>query len=532
MTKPVKHFYEFGSFRVDVLNRLLLREGELLPVTPKAVETLLALIDESGEVLSREDLMKFVWPDSAVEDGSLTQNIYLLRKYLGKAPGGLSYIETVPRRGYRFVGEVRRLAYTGQSPDARQSTVEGADLVAPERDKDHPMPVTEPGVNSAGEAVLTGGRLTRQRWLGGLADLVALVLLIAGGAYSLEVSTSRKAVSSRTASGDTVRIPGAASDNRQASEAYRQGCYYLENQTTRVLQSSIVHFQQAVSLDPGYAAAYAGMAECYVQLASRYDTTQEQRVGSVPRAREAAAQALQLNDQLPEAHGALGTVSLYLDSDFDGAEREYKRAIELNPGYAHGHHAYAILLFSAGRLEQAEGEIMRAAELDPLSVSIAKNLADGYYFVRQYGRAIEQYRRAAELDPTDSEVHRDLGWAYACNGMEAQAVTEFIHAMTLLNANPDLIAMVKQAYDRGGLKAFWRKWLEFQQGRIRSGLLDPSYIALIHAFLGDRKQALNWLERAAQDKSIDPATLKFEPILDSLRSDSRYEAVLAATGLR
>ena len=514
MTKDVRHFYEFGPFRVDVVNRLLLRDGEPLPVTPKAVETLLALIDKSGEVLSREDLMQSVWPDSAVEDGSLTQNIYLLRKYLGKAPNGVSYIVTIPRRGYRFVGQVRRPVDLSKLPETGRSTKEAGEAGPRKRRYD---------------------QAATRWWIGRLIDIAALVLLAGGGMYSLKTSTPPRSHSgsvTELAARLPAKMRGAISENAEANDAYQQGCYYLDHQTTRILENSIVHFQQAASLDPSYAAAYAGISECYVQLTSRYDTTPEQRVEAEPRAREAAARALQLNSQLPEAHAALGAVRLYFDSDFAAAESEYKQAVELNPDYAHGHHGYAVLLFTTGRLEQAESEIARAAELDPRSVSIAKNMADGYYFVRQYDQAIEQYRKAAALNPTDVEVYRDLGWAYACAGMEAEAMTEFIHVMTLQNANPDLVGMVRQAYDRGGLKAFWRKWLEFQEGRIRSGRLDPSYIALIHAFLGDRNEALVWLDRASRDRSIDPTALMFEPIYDSLRSDSRYRAILSTAGLR
>jgi len=535
MTKDVRHFYEFGPFRVDVVNRLLLRDGEPLPVTPKAVETLLALIDKSGEVLSREDLMQSVWPDSAVEDGSLTQNIYLLRKYLGKAPNGVSYIDTIPRRGYRFVGQVGRPVDLSQLPETGQPTKEAAEAGPLQSGYDQAATQGQQGRQDNDGPTRQVEDYARRWWMGGLIDIAALVLLAGGGMYSLKTSTPPRSPSGSVTELATrlpAKMRGAISENAGANDAYQQGCYYLDHQTTRILENSIVHFQQAASLDPSYAAAYAGISECYVQLTSRYDTTPEQRVEAEPRAREAAARALQLNSQLPEAHAALGAVRLYFDSDFAAAESEYKQAVELNPDYAHGHHGYAVLLFTTGRLEQAESEIARAAELDPRSVSIAKNMADGYYFVRQYDQAIEQYRRAAELNPTDVEVYRDLGWAYACAGMEAEAMTEFIHVMTLKNANPDLVGMVKQAYDRGGLKAFWRKWLEFQEGRIRSGRLDPSYIALIHAFLGDRNEALAWLARASRDRSLDPTTLRFEPIYDSLRSDSRYRAILSSAGLR
>jgi len=115
--------------------------------------------------------------------------------------------------------------------------------------------------------------------------------------------------------------------------------------------------------------------------------------------------------------------------------------------------------------------------------------------------------------------------------MQAEAVKEFIRAMTIQGAAPDRLAIVKQAFDQDGLKGFWRKWLEFQQARIRSGRLDPSYVALVYAYLGEKKQALAWLQRAAQDRSIDPTTLRFEPIFDSLRSDSRYLAILEHSGL-
>jgi DNA-binding winged helix-turn-helix (wHTH) protein len=556
MSKLFKHFYEFGPFRIDVSNRLLLRDGEPLPVTPKAVDTLLALVQHRGHVLKRDDLMKLVWPDSVVEDGNLTQNIYLLRKTLGEGPNGLSYINTIPRRGYRFSGEVR------------ESRAEATDLIMIDRkgDSDQVQKMNEDheeGVRqnasqidgqidsrrhgethnlreannfrgpSATGAVLISSINVRRLWAKA-ALVITAAILVTGGWFYLKLPRKLRKLDTNgveSVGAPAVKAPPAKSDSSEAYEAYVQGLYYLDHQTTRILERSIVHFQQAAILDPGYAAAYAGMADCYVFLGFQYDAIEQDRREAGPKAKEAAAHALLLNDQLPEAHAALGAVKQYLDSDFAGAEREYRRAIELSQDYGHAHHAYAILLFTVGRIDEAVAEIVRAEELAPLSVLVAKNVADGYYFVRQYDQAIEQYRRAAKLDPTASEVHRDLGWAYACRGMHAEAAAEFIQVMMLHNASPERLAMVRQGYNRGGLKGFWRKWLQSQQGRIRSGQLDPCYIALVHAFLGDKDQALAWLQKASRDGSIDPTTLKFDPVFDSLRSDSRYLAILEHSGL-
>jgi DNA-binding winged helix-turn-helix (wHTH) protein/TolB-like protein len=584
-------------FRVDAVNRLLLREGEVLSVTPKAVDTLVALIQHGGEVLRKDDLMRLVWPDTVVEEGNLTQNIYLLRKMLGEGTSQQNYIETIPRRGYRFVGEVRE----SRDEEMRLIPTDRADVTAAVGNH-------EAGRRDEGIAHSLPGGLTVEATATGLARpplmvwwrtprsrapktsvLIAVALLLVFAALSyLKFSDKRQtnAIESiailpfkplGAASGDEdlgrgiadalitqltnnkriivrptsavlkygdstqdllatgrelgvdaildgkfqradgrlrvtvqlIRVRDGAplwaekfdeqftsffavqdvitarvmrvmplkpnneqqpflTENPEVYQAYLQGCYYLDNQTTRVLESSIAHFQQAITLDPGYAPAYAGMAECYALLAFQYDAREQDQTEAAPRAKEAANRALQLNDRLPEAHAALGGVKQYLDSDIEGAEAEYRRAIELNPGYAHGHHAYAILLFTIGRLDEARIEIMRAEELDPLSVSVAKNLGDGYYFGRQYDQAIEQYQRALKLDPTAFEVHRDLGWAYTCRGMNGEAATEFIEAMRLDNAGPDSLAAARQAYDRAGLKGYWRKWLEFQRGTHQS----------------------------------------------------------------
>jgi DNA-binding winged helix-turn-helix (wHTH) protein/tetratricopeptide (TPR) repeat protein len=544
-----KRFYEFGPFRIDVANRLLLRGGEPLAVTPKAVDTLLALVQCRGQVLRKADLMNLVWPDTLVEESNLSQNIYLIRKALGERPNGLSYIETIPRRGYRFVADVREYQDEPVGPAScalrnakvRMDGPEEAGGQTPNT-PDHRPESAQPRLDKAADAAQRSSpsprplprALGRARWLNTALGTAAVVVLVIGGLLYLRLSGRQGSLNTNRLE-SLAAVPfkplGARSDNPDAYQAYLQGCYYLDNQTTRILESSIAHFQHATRMDSRYAAAYAGMAECYVMLAFQYDAMQPERKEAVPRAREAAARALDLNDQLPEAHVAFGAIKLYVDSDYAGAEREYNRAVDLNPGYAHGHHAYAILLFTVGRINEAVAEITRAEELEPLSVSIAKNVADGYYFVRQYDQAIEQYRRAAKLDPADFEVRQDLGWAYACRGMQGEAEAEFVQAMMLRDAAPERLRRLRQGYNRGGLKGFWRTWLDVQRERIQKGQLDPSFIALVYAFLGDKSQALAWLQRAAQDRSIDPTTLRFDPIFDPLRSDPRYLALLRQTGL-
>ncbi len=514
MSESTKYFYEFGPYRLDVANRLLLRGGEPLPLTPKAVDTLLALIRHGGEILRKDDLMRLVWPDHVVEEGNLTQHIYLLRKTLGQETGGLHYIETLPRRGYRFVGEVRTV---------EEGSVENLQLKTEDnRQSRAPSPVTS---------------IETRRSLKTPVLLCAAAIILASAVFYTRYSGRPKvAASLASTQGDAMRKSTAQpmAENTEALQAYTKGRYYWSKQTTPALEESIKYFQQALSRDPDFALAYAGLSDSYADLSAHYDGQEQSQQDALPKAKEAALRALKLNNLSAEAHTALAVVRQRYDWDWKGAENEFKSAIELNPDYAYAHQAYALHLAAMDRLDAARTEIECARALDSQSLSINRDAGRIFYFARDYGRAAEQFRAALQIDmfePLSIPLRRLLAWTYLNDGKEKDALGEFAEILRLQQTSPERIDALRRAFDAGGMKGYWTSWLQMQQERIRRGVLSPFYLSQIYSYLGLTDRAFSYLEKAYADHSIGLAALRYDPSFDALRSDPRYTALINRLGL-
>jgi DNA-binding winged helix-turn-helix (wHTH) protein/tetratricopeptide (TPR) repeat protein len=530
MTNSAGHFFEFGPFRVDVANLLLFRDGQPLSLAPKAVETLIALVQHGGQLVKKDDLIRIVWSDRVVEESNLSQNIYLLRKTLGEGPNGQSYIETVPRRGYRFVGEVRDCSARGTDlilagRTDLQRVLESNDVGIIEqsdsRSLDYRSSHTTPSLNRgwrlmvllAGAAVVTLATLSYFAFFRrpGISETRAALLKTRDAAVSDGFSEQHL-----TANADAYR-------------AYIQGHYYWGKQTTPALEQAIQQYQEALRYDPDYALPYAGLAEAYALLGSHYDSTELSPTDAMSKAKAAAVKSIEMNDAVAETHTALGAIKERYDWDWPGAEKEFKRAIELNPNYAHAHQEYSLYLSAVGRNAEAEAEMKRAEELDPTSLLIGKDLGDLFYLQRDYDKALEQYRRTLKLDPTDPLavlLHRAMAWTYEFSGMREQAIAEFIETSRIQNAGPERLTAFRRGYDAAGTKGYCRAWLELQKERIERGRINLSYLAQVYAFIGDRDQAFACLERAFEDHSLDVPALRSSPIFDELRKDPRYPPLL------
>jgi len=530
MSSSVKHFYEFGPFRLDVTNRLLLRAGEPLPLTPKAVETLLALVRSGGEIIRKDDLMKLVWPGQFVEEGNLTQHIYLLRKTLKQGTDGQHYIETLPRRGYRFVGEVR---------ESQAQPIESVEIVRAAAQALEENVETEKTVarsfsdnDSHTSSTLSPDFSIHARRLSSLTEWrrsIVLSLLVVAVAVSIAAFFYPKFSSAKRG---TV-AQAAIIEDSEAHQAYAKGRYYLSKGTTAALEDAVQNFEQAIGKDQTYASAYAGLSDAYAALSERYDMNRH-LTGALQKAKEAAMRALELNNKSAEGHTSLAVVKERSDFDWTGAEIEFKRAIELNPDYAYAHQQYAFHLAARGKLDEAKAEMERARQLEPQSLLINGDLAEILSFAGDQGQAIERLRKAIEMDSTDplaASLHRALGWIYEERGMHDEGVAEFLESLRLSNGSPERMLALRQAYDAGGMKGYWRKWLEFRQGRIKLGGVSPFALAKVYAFLGEKERAFEYLENAFADRSIIVAALRFDPIFSGLRADKRYTAFLSRIGL-
>lgn len=316
--------------------------------------------------------------------------------------------------------------------------------------------------------------------------------------------------------------PKAYTANHEAYQLYLKGRFFWSKRTAKDLERAIEHFQQAINIDPTYALAYTGLADTYA-LTPFYGSAQPR--DAMPKAREAARKALALDEGLAEAHAALGLVLDDYDYDFAGAEREYRRALELNPNYVTARQWYGELLMHLGRHDQAVAEMRRALELDPLSLIGNKLYGDSLYFARRYEEAVVQLNKTLELDSSFAVPHRVLGYIHEMRGDYKAAVEEFAKFQEL-NGNTDMAAAIRRSFAEGG----WQGYLRIMIGKHRPANL-PSYMAArFHASLGETAKAFSELNKAYENREFFLVLLKVDPVLDPLRADPRFTELVRKVG--
>ncbi len=317
-------------------------------------------------------------------------------------------------------------------------------------------------------------------------------------------------------------------ENTEAYHLYLKGRYFTNKRTTDWIKKGIEHFQQAIDLDPNYALAYAGLADAYSFLAS--STGGHPPRDSYPKAEAAALQALELDDTLGEAHSTLGFCRLLFDWDFAGAEREYKRAIELSPNYANAHDGYSFYLKATGQHEAAIQSCQRAQELDPLSMFATLSLGWAYYFARDYDRALIQARKVLDLDANFGFAHWHAGKTYLQKGMFTEAVASLRQALNLIGGTPPFISFLGHAYARAGKQREARQMLTQLLRLSNKQYVSSYFIAILYLGLGEMDQTFAWLEQAYEERSGFLAFLGVEPMLDDLRGEARFEDLLGRVG--
>jgi serine/threonine protein kinase/tetratricopeptide (TPR) repeat protein len=326
---------------------------------------------------------------------------------------------------------------------------------------------------------------------------------------------------------DKQRMTRGATEDRAAYQFYLQGRYQWNKQTLAGLEESIDYFQQAVQKDPRYALAYAGQADSYAQLAD-FNVLPTREV--LPKVKSAAAKSLELDEAGAEAHTSLAWARFH-EWDWAGAEKEFKRAIELNPSYPTAHSWYGEYLMVQGRFDEALTEMNRASELNPLSPGL--NLALGYrfYYAHQYPQAIEQIQKTLATDATFVPAHVYLGRAYEQKGTYPEAIAEMRKALDLSEGDTNELAALGHAYAMAHQVGEVKKILDQLKERSQQTYVQPSLIAVIHVGLGDKNQAFDWLQKAYEDRSAGLLYLKVDPAFDSVRSDPRFIDLLRRIGL-
>jgi TolB-like protein/DNA-binding winged helix-turn-helix (wHTH) protein/Flp pilus assembly protein TadD len=666
-----KKLCEFGPYRLDQQKRQLWRDGQTVPLTAKAMEILVALVERRGYVVSRQELIETIWPDSYVEEANLTQNVFLLRKALGETAHDHNYILTVPGKGYRFAAEVREISTRNGEPEpvgnfgliTPISTQDQASAAAAERqyaigfgpDPDEPRVAAPPA--TTGELTTTSPErqpATRRNWLPLAAVALLLFSLAAylgwhglqrrdqpavrpmviavlpfanltgdraqdyfsdglteemihqvgrvdpqhlqviartsvmrykgseqwqrirqelGVDYVLEGSVRRDANKVRIAAqliamknqtrvwageydreltsllvvqntiaqqiadqiaitlGDHARAsppvqPPLSANQYDAYDLYLQGRYFWNKRTPQAFRQAIDCFERAIIKDPSYARAYVGLADSYV-LMSGYSLLPAGEF--MPKARASAQHALAIDETLAEAHTSLALIAQNYDWDWQTAEKEYRRAIELDPNYPTAHHWYAEHLALEGRFDEAFPEIERARQLDPLSLIITTDHAAILYFARQYDRAIQEFRTVLAMDPGFGRAHM-LVYAYVEKGQYADAIAD-INKWRHISNTPWRWAMLADIYGRSGDLKKARHALDRLNRIYDRQHIDPLPMVVAYIGVKNKDEALSWLQKAYLQHSSGLTALKVDPIYDPLRDDPRFQDLLHKVGL-
>jgi DNA-binding winged helix-turn-helix (wHTH) protein/tetratricopeptide (TPR) repeat protein len=641
--------YEFDGFRLDAVNRLLTAAGKEMPLPGRAFDVLLMLVGRPGDLLTKEELLASVWDGSFVEESNLTVAISTLRRALDEDPHERRYIQTVARRGYRFIADVRELQRPSLTPSdmPAMTTVEpvehaATDAQLPVQEKQVPATAATPDparmrlwpmaliagvllaalitgswyllrptdpIHSLAVLPFTGVSTTanpdsaeNQVILLGITDglisrldpelvvrptsavlrysafpgtgSVLVDPLMAGREQGVDavLTGSMESRSDRTtlklrltrvhdgltlwqdsfegkpdglsqleqSAGDAaagvlhhfgaVAAPKkpvqSASSNHdgQAYQLYLRGRYFWNLRTVDGLSKSADYFRQAISTDPNYAPAYAGLADSYALATSLFVMPGS---SANVEARSAALSAIQLDPTLAEPHASLGLIYFYIDWNLPAAEREFERSIQLNPNYAMAHYWYALDLAAVGRFPQALYEIHLTQKLDPLSLTIGTHAATVEYYARDFAGAKHDLQRVLELDPNFARARARLGTVELASGDNAGAVAELTKALALCNDDdPWIEGLLGYAQARSGNPVAAEHMLDQLKKRSAAHYVPADSRGLVLLGLGRREDAIAAFTEAVEDHSTTMIVARVDPMLDPLRGDPAFQALL------
>jgi tetratricopeptide (TPR) repeat protein len=327
------------------------------------------------------------------------------------------------------------------------------------------------------------------------------------------------------------RLATARPISAESYEDYLKGRYYWNKRSEESLNKAIEYFQLATQKDPGYALAYAGLADCYSIIGSAI-------VGTVPsyevapKAKAAALKALELDGTLAEAQTSLATVQFNYDWDWAAAATGFRRAIELNPSYATAYQRYSLYLIAMGRTQESLVQMNHARDLDPLSISMNFSLGWRLYMAHNYDQAIEQLLNTLELDPNFALPRMVLGQAYEQKGSYQQAIADLQQAATASHDSPPMLGALGHAYGVSGNRSNAEKILNQLMEQSKKQYVSPFYVAIVYAGLNENEKAVDWLEKAYKDRSNAIVFSKVDPQLDTLRSTPRFQSLLHRLALQ
>jgi TolB-like protein/Tfp pilus assembly protein PilF len=585
-SSEIPQVLRFDVFELDVRAGELRKRGVKLRLQGQPLHVLAMLLKRAGDLVTREELRSEIWPaDTFVDfDHSLHNAIARIRETLGDSAGTPLYIETLPRRGYRFIKRVDDIKPEPSTPPLQHKRAG----FAREIQSLAVMPLEdlsgEPGheyfADGMTEALITC-----------LAKIKALRVISRTSAMQYkgvrkslpqiarELNVDAVIEGSVLRSGERVRITAqlihssdqhlwaesyerdfrdilslqseiarqvanevriiltpeerdrlgiARQVNPEAHELYLKARHFWNKRTEDSVRKALSYFHQAIDNDPTYAQGYSGLADSY-NILGYYNALPSAE--AYPKSKAAALKAMELDDSLAEPHAALGVVKRDFEWDWAGAEAEFQRAIELNPGYVEAYHWRSTLLSMLGQHAEALREKKKALAMDPLSVVIRTDLARMYYFSRDYDRSLEQYRTALDMDPNFGSAHLWLAQVFEQKGLYEQAISSLKSGMHLSSDSTYSLAKLGHGYAMAGRCDEAHAVLNQLNALSSQKYVSPYDIALVHVALQENDEAFTWLQRAFEQRSLWLGYLNVEPQLDPLRSDQRFQALLRRADL-
>lgn len=588
MKKSGGYIYEFGAFRLDLIKRELRCEDELVSITPKVFDTLRVLVQNQGNIVTKDALMEEIWAESFVEERGLMRNISVLRKILGEQNQASPFIVTVTGKGYRFLADVREISELNGNSSAGKNP---PDLTTPEQTKSEfhslaVLPFKSFGgdndylglgmadalitrlsnlerlrVRPTGTVVKYGG--IEQNPLEAAKDLrvesviegtirqhgnrlrVTVQLVSVENETALwaekfdesftDIFAVQDLISERVAAALQFRLTNSElehltrreTENLTAYQLYLRAFYQLNNISEKGTAQAMAYLERAIEADPNYALAYTALFSCFV-LIGLFNTLPAAAIAD--KARALAAKALELDETLPAAHYSQAFSYLIFDWDFASAERSHLRAIELNPNDAEVNRYYSFYLFLMRRDKEAVREAEIALERHPLTHTVMLQLAHAYYYSRRYDESIAVYRSCLEAQPDFLLAQIGLARAYTEKAMFKDAFSVIDQINPAIRNMPRLISARAYISARFGETEAAHRAIEKLLEMSAQTYVSSFDVAIIFAGLRDVEQCLLWLEKAYNERSVLMPFLKSDPYFDVVRNDSRFEDLLRRIG--
>jgi adenylate cyclase len=583
-----RRVYDFKGFRLDGAERRLLHHGRPVQLKSKIFDILLFLVQKRGQLVEKDELMREIWPNTIVEENNITVSMSILRKRLGEDRAGREFIETIPRRGYRFVADVSEISldptakalHESKSPESnsREGRIDSLavlpihNLISDQNVDYLADGITESIINSLSQIpelrVLARSTVFRFKGtevnveeVGRLLNVHALVLVrvlqlqekwiirselvkvadgshVWGAQYSptpadlLEIQGEiARAISEslkiKLTPPQENRVTRNYTNNSEAYNLYLRGRYFWAKYTKDWVLKSIDAFKQAIEIDSTYALAYAGIADAYFRLSNVYLRPRE----VMPKAKEAALKALEIDESLAEAHSSLGLIRLYFDHDWAAGEREFVRSLELNPDLVLGHQRYGSFLTFLGRFEEAIASYEHALELDPFSLQLNMNVATNYYLMGQHDIAIKRLEKALELEPHYMPTHFVLGCTYIQMGDLQKAIEEFQCMYKIDEEAYMALGFLGYAYALAGQRAEAENLLNILQDISLRKYVSSYSMVMIRLGLGQYQEVLDMLFMLYEERNDWLVWLNVSPEMRVLKDEPRFKDLLQRIGL-